>query len=204
MELIPDPAAMRIQLKTMFEHATEGLIEISHEHAPSKGLTGKKRFGLDEIDAAVAYAADVNGRGLNTYVGWGLRREDMKASDKSTSADCISIPTVAWDFDRLEDSVRGLEIAEKLGLRFDLIVQTGALRNHGAVDLRVQTWLQMKAPLTDLGEAEALIKRGTEVFGSDPSITDARRVMRMAGSIAWARKDGRTDEATSIRFDLMM
>jgi hypothetical protein len=201
--LVPNTTDMAVQLKAIFGRATEGLIEMAGEGSPGEGLTAKRRFKLDEIDAAVAYGAEQNARGLNQYVGWGLRRPDMKPGEKSKSADIISIPAVAWDFDTLETAKRGLEIAAQIGLSFDMVVQTGALCDHGKKDLRVQTWVVLDEPCTDLGRHMELTVKGVHRLGSDKKIIDARRVMRLAGSIAWARKDGRADEATRICYDMM-
>jgi len=192
MTLTPNPGAMRAHLN-LFATSTEGLIEIKHETAPGK-LNGWRRFGLDRIGAAVDYACAQTLRGHNVYVGAGLRRADIGPEARTKNADVISWPALFWDWDSLEASERGLKIAEAIGLPFHLVVRTGVVRNGGEPDLRIQAWTVMKEPCADAGRVTAAIKQGIARLGSDKSIHDPVRIMRLAGSTAYARKDGRVDE----------
>jgi hypothetical protein len=182
-----------------------GLIEVNWDERDEGGvwkLNRWKRFKVEAIDAAVDQIVKASDGGARVYIGAGLRRPDLKQRERSTSNDIVAWPALVWDFDNQEVAEAGLAKAEEIDLGFQLVVQTGALRNGGETDLRVQCWALLDEPLTDMSEVNSLLRAGISVLGSDKSIHDARRVMRAGGSVAWARKDGRVDEPTLLRDDL--
>ncbi len=200
-----DQDAMRSHLEFLFSRpeieALNGLIEINTEDG-MRNLNWWRRFRSIEIDKAVAYAAAMTQQGRRVYVGAGLRRGDMTQSERSFNGDILAWPALVWDFDSLEDAKFGLGRAREIGLPFHLVVQTGALRNGGEPDLRIQCWTLLASPVSDMAEVTRLLKAGVEILHSD-NIHDPRRIMRLAGSVAWARKDGRIDEPTRILHSLM-
>ena len=59
-------------------------------------------------------------------------------------------------------------------------------------------WWRLEEPLTDPTKWPALIRGITAKLHGDSTVTNPSRVMRLAGTIAWPVKDGRTVELTSI------
>ena len=64
--------------------------------------------------------------------------------------------------------------------------------------LRAQPWWRLSEPITDKAVSQALLKGMAHAMGGDTSVTDPPRVMRLAGSIAWPTKPGRTVEMTQV------
>ena len=198
-----DPDAARPFLKAIYQgpDATDGLIELITEDDDHK-LTGKARFDASQIEAAILYAEVATQRRSRVYFGAGVRRPDLEAAVPSKNEDVLSWSALVWDFDRLEDAQFGLQRAEEIGLPFHFVVQTGEVRNHTEADLRIQCWVLLDKPCTDLGLVSQALRTGISVFGSDKSIHDPRRIMRLPGSVSWGLKDGRVDERVILRPDL--
>src|SRR5690606_6642786 len=53
-------------------------------------------------------------------------------------------------------------------------------------------------PITDAAQWPALLRSMATAMHADTSVTNPARVMRLAGSVAWPVKPGRTIEQTSI------
>jgi len=201
-----NPADMRTHLEFLFGDSamrTLGrLIEIENE-GPDGKLNQFKRFAWDDITGAVEYAENQANQRRRVYVGAGMRKAATKPTAHSGNGDVAVWAAAVWDFDNLESAQEGLKRAQELGIPFQLIVQTGATRNGDQPDKRVQCWSKFAVPVTDMAMVSRIQKAGIAVFGSDKSIHDPRRIMRLAGSIAWARKDGRLDEMTMLLSDEM-
>ena len=206
--LLADPAAVIDHLTALYGRCPpgSGLIEIVwdayDEDTRQWKLNQWARFPVADIASAAACAVKAANRGSRVYVGMGLRRTDMLPHERSTNADCVLWPAAVWDFDDMESAQPGLEKAKEAGLGFSYVVQTGAIRNGEEKDLRAQCWAFMREPITDAEVITRLQREGICSFGSDKSIHDPRRVMRLCGTVAWARKDGRVDEMTRRREDL--
>lgn len=207
-DLTFDAAAAGAFLTALYQgpHAAEGLIEINFDRRDEeKGhwiLDRWERFTPEKIDEAIDCARRATSQDARVYFGAGLRRSDLGRFEKSHNADIVAWPALVWDFDDIESATWGLARAAEIGLDFHLVVQTGAIRMNDQPDLRVQCWALLDTPCFDLELVQRTMKRGISVLGSDKSIHDSRRVMRLPGSIAWARKDGRVDESTRLRPDL--
>jgi hypothetical protein len=185
-------------------NALDGFIDLVFECSGSR-LDGLARFraNAEGIEQLIARAAEETRKGHRVYVGAGLRRLSIGPEAHATNADIIAWPALVWDFDSKEDAEYGLARARELGLGWHFVVQTGARRNGGEEDLRVQCWCLLDKPCTDMDRVRHLLKQGIGIFGSDKSIHDPRRVMRLPGSIAWPRKDGREPEVVCLRGDLI-
>jgi hypothetical protein len=182
----------------------KGLIEIAyevrHRETAKWMLTGHARFPntAEGIGRAVEFAKAKSATGSRIYFGAGLRRPGMQPGDRSKNADIIAWPAAVFDFDSEEEARFGLDKAKELGLRFHIVVQTGAIRDGGKPDLRIQCWCRLDTPCMDLPRVSALLKAGIALLRSDKNVHDARRIMRLPGSVAWARKSGRVDEPTRL------
>ena len=63
---------------------------------------------------------------------------------------------------------------------------------------RAQEWRRLTEPATDPAAWRALLEGMAHAMGGDTSVVNPSHVMRLAGSIAWPMKEGRTVEMTSI------
>ena len=207
--LDPNLAGVTDFLTTIFGDcaAGSGLIEINYDALdPADGqwkLNRWRRFPVENIQAAARLAVKVSRmEGARVYCGMGLRRADLHANARSTNSDIVAWPAAVWDFDNMEVAEEGLDAANALGLDFHFVTVTGAIRNatpenpEGEDDLRIQCWAKFNTPVTDPDLIKQIQLAGIRALGSDKSIHDARRVMRVCGTIAFARKDGRVDEMT--------
>ena len=112
------------------------------------------------------------------YFGAGLRRPDMKPAERTTNDDVVAWPALFFDFDSIEAATWGLQRAKEIGLDFHYVVQTGAVRNGGEPDLRVQCWALLDKPCEDVGRARNILRNGIAALGSDKTIHDPRRDLR--------------------------
>ena len=63
---------------------------------------------------------------------------------------------------------------------------------------RAQEWRRLTEPATDPAAWRALLEGMAHAMGGDSSVVNPSHVMRLAGSIAWPMKEGRTVEMTLI------
>ena len=63
---------------------------------------------------------------------------------------------------------------------------------------RAQEWRKLSEPAIDPASWRVLLEGTAHAMGGDTSVVNVSHVMRLAGSIAWPMKEGRTVEITSI------
>lgn len=196
----PSPDAMRQHLEELFPETfdlPDGLIELAWtdpkpDAAGRYALSHARLFQLDQKDELVAQACRLNKREkCNVYVGAALRKPDTPLRGRTSDAAFLSSRVVWADLDD-EGSV---ERAQGLWAHCppSLIVQTGR-HPH----LRQQAWWALDAWEDDAETLTLAMSTISNTLGSDPSVVQVGRVMRLAGSIAWDIKKGRVPELTSI------
>ena len=145
---LPDRPAMRRHLKWLTEPVRQTSSQLRVEIAwgdPDSGPNRAKTFRLDQIDAAVSFAAWINFKGCNVYVGVTLKRADTPASGRTGSQHAALAAALAIDID--SDFVSGAKrlgviarpqqmvITGRLpGLRGQLLVEDYSNRRHGPVE----------------------------------------------------------------------
>jgi hypothetical protein len=189
--LAPNPDDMRQHLTLLFGSAREyddGLIEIAI--ATNKGWQGQL-FGVDEIDKAVAFAAERNAQGHNTYIGVALRDPDTPPFGRASDRDHYATTAIGGDLDTGEASAAAP--SRTRGLPPSFIVCTGQHPHK-----RLQPFWLLDEPVTDPKQHRSLFGGVADSLSGDRAITNPGRVMRLAGSIAWPTKPGRIPELTHL------
>jgi hypothetical protein len=187
--LVPNTHDMRAHLDFLFGAAREyddGLIEIA---AGKDGKWHSRLFGIDQIDEAVAYAAQENARGWNVYTGQALRDPDSPPFGRSSDADHYATTAAYVDLDTSEAAAAAPD--RTASMRPHLAVCTG-VHPHRRMQLH---WL-LDEPLTDKDAHRAVCEGLADSLGGDRHVCNPGRILRLAGSIAWPTKPGRVAEMT--------
>jgi predicted transcriptional regulator len=197
----PDVAAMRQHVEHLFggylDGCHDGLIELSWtdtkpDQAGRYRLAHAKLFGTDKLDELVDEAARLNAQPMcNVYIGAALRHPDTAPFGRAQDRDAWALTCAYADLDDAEAATNAKNI---YGLdKPTLVVVTGR-----APHTRAQLWWRLEEPLKDATHWPALLRGFAAKLHGDPTVTNPSRVMRLAGTIAWPVKPGRTVELTSI------
>jgi hypothetical protein len=197
----PDVAAMRQHVEHLFggylDGCHDGLIELSWtdtkpDQAGRYRLAHAKLFGTDKLDELVDEAARLNAQPMcNVYIGAALRRPDTAPFGRAQDRDAWALTCAYVDLDDAEAATNAKSI---YGLdKPTLVVVTGR-----APHTRAQLWWRLEEPLKEADKWPALLRGIAIKLNGDTSVTNPSRVMRLAGTIAWPVKPGRTVELTSI------
>lgn len=189
--LAPNRADMVRHLELLFSHAREyndGQIEIAVN--TGRGWQGQL-FGIDQINAAVEFAAAKNQAGCNTYVGIALRDPDTAPFGRASDADHYATTVVGCDLDTGMASAAAP--ARTLHCPPTFIVQTGEHPHK-----RLQLFWRLDEAITSQDLHRELFGGLADMLDGDRAITNPGRVMRLAGSVAWPTKEGRIPELTKL------
>lgn len=169
-----------------------GLIELAWTPPKETNVRLGLLFKLDELPDLVEEAARLNvNEGVNVFVGPGVRHPDTVKGRRADDKDIIYLPALYADLD--DAGVAEAAAALYHHLKPTMIVTTGKVPH-----LRQQLWWKLDEPAKDLFQSSAQIKGITEILRGDASVHNPSRVMRLPGSIAWPKKDGRVEEMTSL------
>lgn len=176
---LPEPAM--IEVRAFDEHGT-----------PQIG-----RFKPDWIDGelgAVQWIADMNKRGRNCYAVRNPVR-DTVAGKGANDTDILAAFYLWADCDEGNAAENVLRFP---GPKWVAAVTTGKVPST-----RVHTYWELKEPCTDLAAWRDMQSAIARHFGSDPSVINPSRIMRIGGTISWPsvkkRQKGYTEELTTIR-----
>lgn len=197
----PDTSAMAQHVEHLFggylDGCHEGLIELSWtdtkpDAAGRYRLANARMFGTDKLDELVDEAARLNAQPMcNVYIGAALRQPDTAPFGRGQDRDAWALTCAYVDLDDAEAATNAKNV---YGLdKPSLVVVTGR-----APHIRAQLWWRLEEPLTDANHWPALLRGFAAKLGGDTTVTNPSRVMRLAGTIAWPVKPGRTVELTSI------
>ena len=193
--ILPNPDEIRRDLEYMVarwgELAAPAVFEL---RAFKEGATPQTaKFAPDWIDEAVEWAENMNELGFNIYAVRNPIRADVSGSAKDTDiiasfflwADCDD-PASAGNVHRFD------------GPKWSAAVITGT-----KPAVRVHTYWQLQAPCTDMAEWRAMQETIAAHFGSDRSVVNPSRIMRVGGTVAYPAKHkqerGYVKELTKIR-----
>lgn len=154
----------------------DALIEIAFDR-PSEGPKSARLFGLDEIDEAVAFAAEQNAKRSNVYIGAALRLPDADRNHRCSSADFYVATAVPIDIDRDYDATRA---------KMATICQDGLVVATGLTpERRSQHWVRLIEPC-DSDIEFGLAFAGLVYFtGADMAVKDSARIMRLGGTVSY-------------------
>lgn len=196
----PDPGPMRQHLEMLFERAITGRIEICAIHTAGRegGFRPEaKTFPVDDIDAAINYAVEVNSRPQwNVYVGAAVRHNDTPPFGRSDESDVVALYALFADADTPEQLEHAKAAYSKLNIRPPVIVITGREPHT-----RAQMWWPLEDPITDTAQIKAHLTGLINVLGTDQQVKAASQVMRLAGGISWPKpnKPGRVLEQVTLK-----
>lgn len=193
----PNPTAMRQHLEHLFGGHGDGFLELAWttDKPDASGrypLGFAEWFRTTEIDALVERAVGLNSRPMvNVYIGAGLRKPDSMPAGRSHDSDAWKLTCAYVDL----DDEGGVPAARELWafMKPTFIVGTGR-EPH----LRAQAYWKLTEPISDHGAWTAILKAIARRLGGDSTVTNPGRVLRLAGTVAWPQKPGRTTELTFI------
>ncbi|CAB4171849.1 RepB DNA-primase from phage plasmid [uncultured Caudovirales phage] len=175
----------------------DGLIELAwtDTQADESGrhrLKSAKLYGTDQIDELLEDAARLNSQPMcNIYIGAALRKPETAPFGRAQDSDAYALTAAYVDLDDAGAATAAKEIYGKA--KPTMIVVTGR-----APHTRAQMWWRLDEPITDPAAWPALLRGMAAAMKADSTVTNPSRVMRLAGSIAWPVKDGRTTEVTDL------
>ena len=171
----------------------DGLIEIAYTPHDSGAVNKAEFFSLDQIEKAIDFAATINSKpGVNVYIGAALRSPDTPPFGRSSADDFYAAPAIWCD---LDDPGAATSAKTKYApLPPSLIVVTG---RHP--DMRAQGWWKLMFPETNAAEHNQNLAHICAALGGDRAVVDPARVMRLGGTIAWPKKEGRIPELTEVK-----
>jgi len=191
----PDYEIIEAHLTRHFGGFMEGLIEIAGITPNPSGAPRiqARQFGLDKIEDAATYAAQINSGGANAYFGVVPRREDMDQNARASDADCLPAGHVWLDLDDAGAAEEAAAIVSPSGVLPCYSVVTG---RHPHT--RVQMFFSLDEPM-DAAQLTDINKRLALTLSGDDKVTNIGRIMRLGGTVAWPSKEGRIPEMTEFR-----
>ena len=197
----PDAESMRTHLEHLFggylDGCHEGLIELSWtetkpDDAGRYRLSHARLYATDKIEELIEEAARLNSQPMrNVYIGAALRFPDTAPFGRAKDSDAWALTCGYVDLDDPGAATAAKDIYGPD--KPTLVVVTGR-----APHTRAQMWWRLEEPITDSSQWPALLGGIAAKLNGDTTVTNPSRVMRLAGTIAWPVKPGRTIELTTI------
>lgn len=191
--LTPDLGRIKDHLVKLFsgyDQYSDGLIEIAYTPQDTGAVNRARLFNLDEIHDAAKFAHEVNStQGVNVYVGAALRLPDADKHKRTNIHDFYACNVVWADLDD-EGATDGIKEKYKALPPYHVVV-TG---KHPHT--RAQLWWKIDDIKTKPIEIEPVLASLCSHFKGDLAVVDPIRVMRLGGTVAWPKKDGRIPELT--------
>ncbi len=172
----------------------DGLVELAwtETNTPYK-LSHARLYGTDQLEELADEATRLNSQPMcNVYVGAALRRPDTPRDKRASDADAWCLTSIYTDQD--DEGSAAHAKAEYTDAKPSMVVVTGR-EPH----IRAQLWWRLDEPLTDPATWPAYLRGAAAKLRGDKLVFNPGRVMRLAGTIAWPVKEGRsTVELTQI------
>lgn len=170
----------------------DGLIELAWTgpRDEDREVCYAQHFDVSDYHDLVDRAYEINRfYGNNVYIGAGLRKASTQKGMRTKDSHVEMLPALYVDLDKPGVAEAAKEKVKNIQPTF--IVTTGRLPN-----LRQQFWWKLDEPIRDFAQSTDQIRAITEALGGDSSISNPSRVMRLAGSVAYPKKEGRVTEET--------
>lgn len=197
----PDTVSMLAHVEHLFggflDGFHDGLVELAWTQSTPNAegrypLNQAAFFRTDQLEELVEKAAALNSVPMcNVYIGAALRHPDTFPGKRAGNEDAWCLTSVYSDFD---DHGAATGAKDKWAdAKPTFIVRTGNVPHT-----RAQPWWRLTTPISDPDQWSALLRGMAVAMGGDTTVCNPGRVMRLAGSIAWPVKDGRTTELTAV------
>jgi hypothetical protein len=191
----PDKAQMLDHLMLLFGRAMTGRIEITGIKVTQDGERVSPRthfFNTDQLDEAADYAADLNSEPMwNVYVGAATRDPDVFPGKAATDDDFHRAWAIHADIDDAHDLPAVRAKYRDLGIVPPFVVITGRTPTT-----RAQLWWPLEEPISDREVYRQTLRGVAAALHTDPSVTAAKQLMRLAGGLNWPKKGDRKLEPT--------
>jgi hypothetical protein len=192
----PNKADMLEHLQFLFgQHAeyVDGGIEIAYTPADSGAVNKAEWFAITDLEKAADFAEKINKQeGVNVYVGAAIRHLDALSVGRSNIKDFYASSVLWCDLDDPGAAFAAKDLYKNLPPSF--VVVTGR-----SPDLRAQVWWKLMYHETNPDDLKDNLAHVCAALNGDRSVVDPARVMRLAGSVAWPKKEGRVPELTEIK-----
>lgn len=175
---LPNRAAMRDHLSRLTDVEREALPDLRVEIAwgdPDEGPSHARTYRIDEIEAAAGFAAWINARGCNVYVGATLKAIDAPPKGRTSIGHAVLATSLPIDIDGdfVAAACKLASIAKP-----QLVVITGL-----QPQIRGQLWIRIK-PTDDMATWAEVNRRSVAFSGGDRNALGAHRLMRLGGSLS--------------------
>ena len=192
----PDAGQMLCHVEHLFggvlDGCHQGLIELAWTDTGDNSLSHAMLYGTDQLDGLVERALELNRvPGQNVYIGAALRRPGTPASARCSDDDFFALTAFYADLDDDVEMARSLYRERRCPPT--AVVVTGRQPHQ-----RAQPWWRLETPERDPDVCRRQNRALALALGGDPSVVNPGRVLRLAGSIAWPTKAGRTVERTEL------
>jgi AAA domain len=194
--LEPDAGQMLSHVEHLFggdlDGCHQGLIELAWTDTADNSLSHAMLYGTDQLDGLVEGAFELNrAPGQNVYIGAALRRPGTPVSARCSDHDFFALTAFYADLDEGVETARNLYRERRCPPT--AVVVTGRQPHQ-----RAQPWWRLETPERDPEVCRRQNRVLALALGGDPSVVNPGRVLRLAGSIAWPVKPGRTVERTEL------
>jgi hypothetical protein len=152
---------------------------------PDESLNKARIFSAFDLQGAAKFAADMNARGFNVYVGAALRQGEKPQSGRANDAHFL-VARYSWaDYDNADDHERITAICKAEGLEPAFGVVTGTVPQQ-----RCHLYFLNAEPITNVDAIQASNEALKELFSSG-DVANPSRVMRLAGTVNYPKEDKR-------------
>lgn len=190
----PNKDAIRHHLTFLFETSEydDGQIEIAYTASNNGAPSRSEYFQTNEINKATDCIYKLNANeGVNVYVGASLRNPDTPPFGRSNANDFYCVTSLWADLDEAGTVEASKELYKDCPP--SLVVVTG---RHPHT--RSQYWWKLEEPHLDIEETRETLAGLCEALNGDVKVVDPARIMRVGGTIAWPKKEGRIPELTEV------
>jgi len=183
----PNKTAIRQHLEFLFsgmEDYKDGRFEISI-------LNDSENFIFGSIDEAVEKAVHWNEQGKNVYTVGSIMSPNTAPFGRNSDSDFYATNVLWCDID---DPVNPNDLKEAYkDCPPSLVVVTGRTPYT-----RTHLWWKLDDALTDSNILRRAVQGIQLALGGDPAAKNPTRLMRLGGSVAWPKKEGRVAEVTEV------
>lgn len=192
----PDKTQIQAHIEFLFKDTpteySDGRIEIAYTGANTSAISSANYFGLDQINDAVDFVVAKNMvEGINVYVGAALRTPSGAPFGRSSIADYYASTCLWADIDS-PAAAEGAKDAYA-PLPPHMVVVTGRTPHK-----RFQAWWKLSKMQDNPVSLKEALSGLKHALSGDPAVVDASRVMRVGGTVAWPKKEGRVTEPTKV------